>query len=226
MALSDWDTLAINQKGEPTNGVIGPSPGGVTVEIYKNWLYVRDPAGWTEKGSFCEPTVMQVNSGVLRYKDVEIAAVRGPKNGIYCVVQWEDYKAKTFDAMYGIGCCGYVYSDPPCGDHPDEVRCGGCPPPHWAGVEAAEVEFLKQQVSKWEEDYAINKSPETWDRAIRFNQGDAYFADKLGSDLVASAPGEGNNPLMETLIEHAFPPEPDCGADIERIIDERQHEEH
>jgi hypothetical protein len=90
MALSNWDTMAVNAKGEPTNGVF-TSKLGVTVEIYKNWLYLRDEKAWQEGGRFVKSTVGQIESGVLTYKDVSIVAKRGPQGGVYCVVKSERY---------------------------------------------------------------------------------------------------------------------------------------
>jgi hypothetical protein len=134
MALSDWDTMAVDAEGRPTSGLF-VSRLGVEVEIYKNWLYIRDPKAWHEGGPFVEPTVAQVSSGSLTYKDVRIEAKRGPKRGIYCVVTSKRYdyaplkgckhcgaksargkdKARyhapacpmVFAAMLGIGCYAY-----------------------------------------------------------------------------------------------------------------------
>src|SRR5271154_4408257 len=85
MALSNWDTLAVDEKGEPCSGSF-VSPLGIEIEIYKNWLYVRDAKAWVESDHcFTNDTIMQIENGKLRYKDVEITAIRGPKNGVYCV---------------------------------------------------------------------------------------------------------------------------------------------
>ena len=59
MALSNWDTFAVDEKGEPTDGRF-TSALGVEVEIYKNWLYVRDEQAWRDGGRFVSPTVMSM----------------------------------------------------------------------------------------------------------------------------------------------------------------------
>lgn len=45
VALSNWDTLAIDHNNNSINGVI-KSKMGVTVRIYKNWLYIEDNIAW------------------------------------------------------------------------------------------------------------------------------------------------------------------------------------
>ncbi len=155
MALSNWDTLALDESGRPTNGVF-TSPLGIVVEIYKNWLYVRDSKGWESGGGYVEPTIMEIQHGSLSYKDVQISAIRGPKNGVYCVVQsavyptpiagvcptcqakkggWHGVKCPSFVrvkhlVMVGIGCYGYSES----GD--------------WLGVEAADKQLLYEWIHK------------------------------------------------------------------------------
>lgn len=106
MALSNWDTLAINAKGENCYGEF-KSPLGITVEFYKNWLYVYDKKAWEKGGYFVEDCVMQVTEGSIRYKDVAILAKRGPKDGIYAVIWTMHYEPEYFDFMLGIGCSGY-----------------------------------------------------------------------------------------------------------------------
>lgn len=151
MALSNYDSMAVNAKGEPTNGVF-TSKLGVTVEVYKNWIYVRDPKAWQPGGSYIEPTVAQVEEGLLTYKDVHIAAKRGPKNGIYCVVT-----SQSYDYAPPRGCkhCGKK-NEP--GKKEKEFHASGCPAvfaamlgigcyayvgQKFVGVTKAEVKFLK-----------------------------------------------------------------------------------
>lgn len=228
MALSNWDTLALNEKGESTNGVF-TSPLGVTVEIYKNWLYVRDPKAWQEGGSYVHPVVMEVQKGSFHYKDVQIEAIRGPKNGIYCVVSCTRYqdqpKATPEDpkpayvppivtAMVGIGCYGYG------GEYGDE----------WIGIDDTEKDFLAgwlqghatEQVTMFSSSYdpktkewvkgkevmetvshnfdkAIRDIP--FGNALRFNQGDAYFAKNLDFELPATKPGEAQPTIMSQMLK-------------------------
>jgi len=195
MALSNWDSMAVNAKGEPTNGVF-VSKMGVTVEIYKNWLYLRDPDAWREGGPYVEATVAQIDNGSFQYKDVHIAAKRGPKGGVYCVVTSNRYdyapprgckhcgkksepgkKGKkefhardcpeVFDAMIGIGC--YAYK----GDK-------------FVGVERAEVKFLKNWVH------------ESWKAKMNM-AGTSYWTDDKGKDRK-----KVNKPKWHRYREYAF----------------------
>ena len=103
MALSNWDTMAISKDGKPIAGKL-TTPGGVSIEIYKNWAHINDPKSWTEGGHFVEPVVMTLQSGNFTYKDLEVYAERGPQNGIYLIALWKhygdapDYK-RTWDGM-------------------------------------------------------------------------------------------------------------------------------
>jgi hypothetical protein len=110
MALSNWDTYALNLKGEPSDGTF-TSPAGISVEFYKNWLYVHDPRAWHEGLGFVKPVIMEVNHGQLRYGDVNVVSARGPQNGIYAAVWsgWESAKEpeQQLRGMVGIGCSGF-----------------------------------------------------------------------------------------------------------------------
>lgn len=223
MALSNWDTLAVNEKGEATNGIF-QSPLGVIVEIYKNWLYIRDEKAWEEGGGYTKPTVMQVQEGHFRYKDVTVDAIRGPKDGVYCVVHTERFKPELDSkerykpenverlAMIGIGCYGF---DNDTGD--------------WLGVQEAEHKFLHDWIHKMEHvtntaygsSYTPGEEPkrithtfeydhydfEEWirniplDKALRFNQGDAYFASKLNFEVPATEPGKSTEPILTQSLK-------------------------
>ncbi|MGH9462244.1 MAG: hypothetical protein ACRD1X_13560 [Vicinamibacteria bacterium] len=179
MALSNWDTLAVDEKGEPSDGRF-TSPLGVEVEIYKNWLYVRDEKAWRDGGHFVEPTIMSIDHGQLIYCDVSIYAVRGPKNGIYLAV-WTGYAHEpNWKAMVGIGLYGY-----------DDRR--------WIGVQAADIRYLEVQLKA----DAVPQELGALDfaKAVRFNQGDRYFAEKVRLEPPSTPPGASEDPLLNQLID-------------------------
>lgn len=186
MALSNWDTLAVDEHGNPTNGVF-VSPMGVAVKVYKNWLFVEDEKGWAKGGRFVEPIVMEVQVGHLVYKDVAVYAVRGPKIGIYFAV-WVGHEARS--AMLGIGCYGYKESEP---ESEEEVP--------YLGIEHAEVEHLKALLKAWAEACDIPEElvQVPFERALRFCQGDAFF---IGPDSAATKPGEAEK---ETILTQIIP---------------------
>lgn len=208
MALSNWDTLALDEKSKPTNGVI-TSPLGVEVEIYKNWLYIRDKKAWQKGGRYVEPTIATVQFGEMSYKDVQIHAVRGPKEGVYCVVE-----AGEKDIMVGCGIYGFT---------------GGG---RWVGVCKKEVDFLRRWITSYEtermiepilnikeyrrkfnsmrkkgdkiicldgkyywqyRDYLFDERIRNikFDKALRVNQGDMFFAANIkGLSPQVTAPGK------------------------------------
>lgn len=188
MALSNWDTLAVDHDSNPINGVI-KSKMGVQIKIYKNWLYVEDDVAWQE-GRYTEPTIMEIHSGNLTYKDVAIYAEKGPQNGIYCVVctpSWVDEKAgKKPDAMIGIGCYG----------------CSG---DEWVGVHSGSVDFLismiKLNIDNLPWSYKEILEGLNFKKALRFNQGDEYFANELDFSTPASTIGESSEPIIMKALK-------------------------
>lgn len=216
MALSNWDTLAVNLNGETQAGFF-VSPGGVRVEIYKNWVYVHDPKAWRE-GQFAKDTIMEIHYGNIRYHDMEIRAIRGPQEGVYVVCWHENYENKQteYTGMIGCGVSGYNGED-------------------WVGVTSDSVEFLQKWIGKnermWTDEEVSQMmrdllnpkiDPQDWkrelreeytfdfpeeiarvklDKAIRYNQGDMYFAEKVGLPLGATKPGESDEPAIMKMIK-------------------------
>lgn len=183
MALSNWDTLAFDKNGKPTNGIFQCK--GITAEIYKNWLYIHDPHAWEKDGRFCEDTIMQIYHGEVDYKTIQIIAKRGRQASILCVVYSWDYnkpKAKQYEFMIGCGVYGYR---------------GG----KWVGVEektfAQLLAFAKQVISEKTPAKDVVKFPE---KPLRFNQGDAYFAKAFSQKIPASEVEKAEKPVMEQAI--------------------------
>lgn len=110
MALSDYDTLMVNEKGESLQGY-WTAPSGVVVEIYKTMLHIHDRQAWDKDSGWVEPIIMAINEGDLKYKDVEIRAKRGPQGGIYVVAYARQYTKKEpkdqFTACIGCGVSGW-----------------------------------------------------------------------------------------------------------------------
>ena len=108
MALSNWDILAISKEG-PCNGVLNGHSGKSSIELYKNWLYLRDERMWVEESSFTKPTIAQIESGNVKLSDFQIYSKRGSQNSILCFVETTKYEKEiaTRDWMMGIGCYGY-----------------------------------------------------------------------------------------------------------------------
>lgn len=209
MALSNYDSFALDEQGRSTCGSI-TSALDIEVELYKTWLYIHDPKAWQEGSSFTKSIVMRIQEGELTYKDTRIKARRGPKQGVYFVVETGNETNRKI--MIGIGCYGYV------GDR-------------FVGVDQAEIAFLRTWLNEWEDDRPMmhemgleltleeeaqrtakdadwfkHYTFPTWirqidlDRGKRFNQGDAYFADRLGTDTPATEPGKALPTMMSRLV--------------------------
>lgn len=186
MAASNWDTLALDEKSEPSTGYF-TSPLGVRVEVYKNWLYIYDAKAWEEGGAFTQDCVMEVQFGAVSYKDVSIFALRGPQEGVYAFVESWHKEGGTYicTGMLGIGVYGFEDST-------------------WVGVKPSSIEWLKKKMA---EDEIAERIPNVlskidFTKAVRFNQGDAFFADRGMVTLAPTKPGEATVPiLMQALKE-------------------------
>lgn len=137
MALSNWDDLAFDLTGQKQQSTFR-TPLGIELDIYKNWLYIRDEKAWREGGGYVHPTVMQISQGVVRYHDLNILAARGPQNGVY-VLAWHHTPE---DPVGLIGCGVYGYS----GDE-------------WVGVTSASRLHLLGDFLKWCDD---NDTMDVW----------------------------------------------------------------
>ncbi len=223
MALSSWDTLAVDLNGEPQEGFF-VSPDGVQVSIYKNWIYVDDPKAWREKGNFTKSTIMEMHHGDIHYHDVEIRAIRGPQYGVYVACWHADYSCKPakFVGMIGCGVSGYAETK----DDEDPI---------WVGVTPESVEFLQKWISHKERHWTDEEvdemvaglnnpdlDPKDWEKelkescnfdfpeeiagvslgkGIRYNQGNMYFAEKSGMPLEATEPGESEEPAISQMLK-------------------------
>jgi len=206
MALSNWDTLVIDETGKAINGVF-KSPLGIEVEFYKNWLYIHDKKAWEEGGAFVEDTVMEVQSGCFRYKDTNVLAFRGPQNGVFAIV-WNTTYEKGKDAkttgMVGCGVYGYDDSGEFIGVIPETKR--------WfvaclKETEVVKIEGAGEGGKTMEYESSVLDFPEEfkkldWEQALRFNQGDAYFAARLGHEIPATEVGKPEPTIMSGIIKN------------------------
>jgi hypothetical protein len=184
MALSNWDTLAVNEKKESTNGVF-QTPLGVKVEIYKNWLYVHDKAIAKENDPYVDDVVMEIQEGELTYRDLHVKAIRGPNDGIYAVCWFHQYENKKkpdrFEFMLGTGIYGF-----------DDKE-------NWVGVTQFNINVLISLFKTWTEEdgYRFKDVDPFAKNPRRFNQGDAFFNDNLEDAYIPpTPPGEAEEPVL------------------------------
>jgi hypothetical protein len=218
VALSNWDTLCVDLRGEPVArcGIVDRRTG-VAVDFCKNWLYIRDPRAWRPGRRYVRPTVAEVHEGELSYGPFSIRAIRGPQEGIFAAV-WHEHRGRDRKLrIRGIaGCAVYGYDDA------DE--------PRFVGVSTESLTFLRDFLTTTVEEtdfiavreYADGRAvrvrrepfamrrhlyglPDEFteislDGALRMNQGDAYFADALGAAVLATAVGDAAPTIMSRLI--------------------------
>lgn len=184
MALSNWDTLAFDKDGKPTNGIF--TNGDISVEIYKNWLYVHDKKGWTAKNcGFRKDTIARIGNGEIQYKNVHILAKRGRQESVMCIVWTDDYEKKDknqYEVMVGCGVYGYRGSK-------------------WVGVEGKTFEALKIFAKDILEEYIGDSIVTFPDNPLRFNQGDAYFAGVTKAAIPATEPSKSEEPILTKLLK-------------------------
>lgn len=111
MALSNWDIMAFGPKGEPCNGEFHIAEN-ISVDIYKNWLYLRDANAWHDNVGFIKPTIMSINSGVLQYGNAHIYAERFDyQSSVFVLVEASHISKRgkyKCEYMGGIGCSSYL----------------------------------------------------------------------------------------------------------------------
>lgn len=185
MALSNWDTLAVDEAGAPIEDASFTSDNGlVTVGFHKNWLQISSPEMWSDGGAFVNPVIGSIQEGELLIGNLEILAVRGPQSGIYACVQQlvrDDDGSYRRRGMVGCACYGFM-------DQSDL----------WVGITENEGNFLRgfmlQRLEAPFRDIDLSG-------AVRFNQGDAFFAGEFGIEAPNTVPGESDSPILLDAIE-------------------------
>jgi hypothetical protein len=178
MALSNWDTFAINIDGSSSNGEF-ISPKGIKVEIYKNWLYIHDKKAWQKGGDFLKPVIMQITEGNLIYHEITIIAKRGKQNGIYCCV-YSSKKNTGYFGIVGIGCYASENSKT-------------------VGVKQSTINDLHKWLKRIEKEDFLPNLFLTLDlkKGKRFNQGDMFF---IGEKAKTKIGKQKDKTILEELL--------------------------
>jgi hypothetical protein len=189
MALSNWDELVMTLDGKEARGLT--TPLGIFFEPYKNWLHVLDEHAWQDGGATVRPYVMTIHTGEFCYKDLYVMAVRwerGDCDDDTYFAAWTyplDEDGKKQNEPYGVvGICCYGYQGR-----------------SWVGILDWQIKRLKQYLNIWADGWwaprELERAAALLANAQRVNQGDQYFADKLGFDQPSTAPGDGEPPILE-----------------------------
>lgn len=107
MSLGNWAGLSINNEGKCENSI--PNYLGSTIEIYKNYILVRNEKLWQEEFGFVKPIITQIQEGDLKIAGFDIKAKRGMQKAVFLFTEYYTKKDWT-DKIYfaGLGCYGYV----------------------------------------------------------------------------------------------------------------------
>jgi hypothetical protein len=189
--LSEWDVLALDESGRPCNGISSNSPAGVVVEIQRDLLHVLHKEIWNTNCLVQYPTVGMVEEGAVWFLDTYILATSlQHKQGVIWAT-WFQQQQELF-GIVGVSCHG-LHAGKYLGVTPDDVVC------------------LQKQLQDWNRQ---GKVPEKlgslgFENALRFNQGDAFFASKMGHALSSTRVGEASLPLFfhSSGIQTAGPPQ-------------------
>jgi hypothetical protein len=75
----------------------------------------------------------------------------------------------------------------------------------WIGVSKKSMRFLRDMFNDWCTDNGIEKDSPLRNilkgTKLRFNQGDAFFANKLGTEVPATSPGSPDAPVLHRLLK-------------------------
>ena len=165
MAKSNWATVAWDEKNQDSIGIF-KLDDSLSVEAYKNWIYIYDKEGWTDGGSYVEPCVAQIWEGEINYKKVKIAAKRiDLQNAMlfYCRTGWPNSEKDPYRHMLGICCYGFDDDD-------------------WVGVTYPLIEELESWI-----EYLKQESNIVWvpndvivpNESKSFNQGSMYLVKEI-----------------------------------------------
>ena len=184
MALSNWDCIAWDERGEPCDGRLR-TPDGIIVDIYKNWVYVYDKTAYESWKSDCKnydhPCIMEIHEGIFTYKNIDIRATRGKQGAIYVAAIYRIYRENKVLGLYGIGCYGYESDE-------------------WVGVKEETIADFFRWLYKTAEKYIL-PIPETFGEQKRFNQGDRLFADCFGFEIPTTEPEKADDPILSKLFK-------------------------
>lgn len=179
----------------PSEGIYTSSVSDVSAAVYKNWIYLRSPECWYKQTQLVFPTIAEIQEGQLRLGGMEIAAWRGPQEGVYTVVseiRHHDNEHplgahKSYRGVIGAGVYGYRDDEP---DAPLEHL--------WTGILPENITWFQNKLATEKIPLAIAVIDLAGEE--RFNQGDAFFAGEFGVDTITTPPGEVDASIISDVI--------------------------
>ena len=182
MALSNWDTIAWNERGEPTKGIL-ECPDGVKVEIYKNWVTIEDEKAWRE-GPFVKPYIIRFWDGHIQYRKLYLFGHRSIQASIFLAAIYADSSKDIIKALFGIGCYGFEGHK-------------------WIGVKYKTIKLFEKWLMTLPDkyDFPLEKHEiPKFKEYKRYNQGDLYLATELGLECPQTEPEKPTNPIICTML--------------------------
>lgn len=217
MALSDWDTYAllIEVDGDspltiaPCNGIVEGIDGNSTLSIHKDHLSLSIK----NLSSDSEDSIYIENGNIGTYEFM-ISSRCDRKSTLYVLASSCDYSSRKCKYMVGIGCYGYRSGVVArifrwLSDVPMKISLGRinwwmfsyfnelynkCDP-KYVGTTKKMIRKLRRFVLK-EMDYDDRWKDIDFFHGLRFNQGDAYFAHHLDTDIPATRVDNQEEPLI------------------------------
>ena len=152
MALSNWFIVAWDKNGDNYLEIPKITDGEYTVEVYKNWIDVRNK----------DKPIATIYSGHIEIGRITIHTKKGKQNSIYGFIEWFEGEGDNIETHTIYFIAGYAFKDD------EEVGCL-----------SETVKDFETWISKvLKEEYFVE--PPKFKPAISQNQGDLYFSKELG----------------------------------------------
>jgi len=116
MALSDYESMMFNSKGQPCSAIL--TKEGTMVSTRKTWLYVHNKAMWDaqEKKDYIDNIIASINAGgSLQLAGVRIVSAPTDNRGMMFLVTWTEIedlgkdRIKKYIPHFAGGICSCAY---------------------------------------------------------------------------------------------------------------------
>lgn len=186
MALSNWAILGLNENGV-TEGELQNKQLGYTVEIYKSWVYIRDPQAYREESGYKNDIVMKIDeTSELKYQNMYIDVWKPVSNEVYVAARTGYYHDDDSDVNILLGCGVYGYEGE-----------------EWSGVTDEHMKKLLKHLS--ETTVIRNHSISIPDDPDEYNFGDLAILERTGSDPEINELYQSDeDPIFQQIIDQEW----------------------